>query len=55
MFYQKFLSDQIYKDLITYYLDKDSSNKISTIQPAKSCLNINSKLVKFNRIQNISI
>ena len=45
--YQKLLNAQLYKDLLTYYLDDDKSNIISTIQPARGCLNVVSNL---NRI-----
>jgi TPR repeat protein len=33
--YQKLLNAQLYKDLLTYYLDDDNNNIISTIQPAR--------------------
>src|SRR6266511_2189955 len=38
--YQKLLSDQLYKDLLTYHLGDDNSNIISTIQPARECLKV---------------
>ncbi len=34
--YQKLLDVQLYKDLLTYYLDDDHSNIISIIQPARN-------------------
>ncbi len=47
--YQKLLSDQLYKDLLTYYLNHDHSNIISTIQPARESLNVDSKFIKFQQ------
>src|ERR1044071_6785854 len=39
--YQKLLNVQLYKDLLTYYLDGgDGGNIISTIQPARGSSNI---------------
>src|SRR6266511_4820330 len=47
--YQKLLNAQLYKDLLTYYLDEDKSDIISTIHPARSCLNIDSNSIRYEQ------